>query len=650
MTDIESRMDEVEKTNIEHGALLARLTADKNDDAVTSQSAASFSTTGSTSRPTHSQELYSEVQSLRDTVLSMQSTLATPSHPWEIEVVFLPFPLKKLWQGIEHFKPDSATGLASDEWTQTGAPMSLNTSAMGLGAYHNHSPLYDEWSRDTAGGNRHDAAVPAEWLLPRAYPDSSPAGSRLRSRGLVRMVQMRGPDARSVQQAMVAAFGDVLRQMEAASQLNGSDRWAPSSNEYSRLSRRYAGLQSLWVPLRKVHKDSRLRLLSPAEMLNPTSWTVEFLSSVMMKRKTAASRLYVTSPEAYVQDMHAYERGWTWQRIRELSRVPNPDEEDNEDGSTNASANGDGVPEADALESCWARDEQLDDVPGAPPALASLNMRLQRRATTSSPSLRHMSLLGASSSRRSSSPVVLGPVVRERRSMRHSPMPVSIAAGGRHVSPALSGATRRRVSYAASGRHVSPSVSQQQQQQMAALRRRRRRTRSPSYPAFTPRMTASPSPGPVPAALRQQQRATTPFAYATPHSNVAPLQEIRLVGQHSSRNRAGSADFGVAVDELHDIDIYADEPDAYYGAYSDDEDDEDYSLHERQLPEDEPWPGIEDQQRQAAADDMSVSEEEDGENVDPGAAGSDASSLPSEYPSHGPWPEADEGFRIHEDE
>ena len=62
-----------------------------------------------------------------------------------------------------------------------------------------------------------------------------------------------------------------------------------------------------------------------------------------------------------------------------------------------------------------------------------------------------------------------------------------------------------------------------------------------------------------------------------------------------------------------------------------------------QLPEDEPWPGIEDQENLS-----------DGENIAPRYSDgqSDSSSQPSEYPStQRVWPaDDDEGFRIHEDE
>lgn len=101
-----------------------------------------------------------------------------------------------------------------------------------------------------------------------------------------------------------------------------------------------------------------------------------------------------------------------------------------------------------------------------------------------------------------------------------------------------------------------------------------------------------------------------------------------------------------AADEDFDIPIYESESD---GSYSDESvasaepttrgAQPAFGSQNWQLPEDEPWPGIEDREAHMS----------DGENVDPDRR-SDASSQPSEYPStQRVWP-ADEGaFRIHED-
>ncbi|KKF97252.1 hypothetical protein CFO_g377 [Ceratocystis platani] len=101
-----------------------------------------------------------------------------------------------------------------------------------------------------------------------------------------------------------------------------------------------------WVPLRKIHKDSRLRFLTPAEMITPAAWDVVFLKSVLMK--SSQPRLFITQPEAYVQDRIAFDMGWSWQRLRELSRFYSEDSESQEVG------------EADALEECWTWNDLLD--------------------------------------------------------------------------------------------------------------------------------------------------------------------------------------------------------------------------------------------------------------------------------------------------
>lgn len=594
MTDLESRMEETERLTNEHGTAIARLT-DKNDDAAT-QSVASFSTAG-TSRPTHSQEIYSQLQSLQAQVNSIQSALPTYSHPWEVEVVFLPFPLKKVWQEINQFKTEPGAG--GDDWTQL--PMTYSARAM-----RSQSPSYGDWA--TAD---HDA----EWLLPRACGDKSAIDKRLRSRGLIRKVSVKGRDARSVQVAMHTAFGDTWAEMELPTSPQSAD---------SRLSN-FMGLRSTWVPLRKIHKDSRLRFLSPAEMQNPTLWDVQFLNSVMMR--ASEPRVFVTHAEAYLQDYQAYETGWTWQKVRELTRVYPGLSESQE------------VPEADALEEYWSWSESMDEAPTAQTSMSQRNER--QRRSTSSPSQQHFTM---ARSFRSSSPLVATGQLRDRRGSRPPHIrTVSVPMGTTgHPSPALS---RRRVVSHGQSRRSSPSV--RGISQFAVMKRRR--TRSPSYARHTPRWTASPSPMPIGITDRQHVRGTTPFAYATPHSN-APLQEVRAI-------RAGSAapvppeymaDMDYEPDELFEIEVYESDSD---GSYDDGESgeivthgqaDAAHDSQQWQLPEDEPWPGIEDQGHLS-----------DGENIDPKEPErrSVASSQPSEYPStQQPWLEnGATGFYIHED-
>jgi len=124
-------------------------------------------------------------------------------------------------------------------------------------------------------------------------------------------------------------------------------------------------------------------------------------------------------------------------------------------------------------------------------------------------------------------------------------------------------------------------------------------------------------------------------------------------------NYHGQGTHNAHISDCDDIDIYHDGEDDQSDQFDDDDEDDDQSVANlvmvpqldsqgHQLPEDEPWPGIEDQ--------MS-----DGENVDPRLAdhmqedeeGTDASSQPSEYPSTQMWNHHGSGdgagFHIHED-
>ncbi|KAF5666828.1 hypothetical protein FHETE_6052 [Fusarium heterosporum] len=598
MTDLESRVEEVEKLVNDNRSVLNdsnSAASRRGDDA----SMISVSTSV-TSRPTHSQELLSQVQSLQEQVIQLQSLMPSPNHPFEIEVVFLPFPLKKVWQEAQQFKNEPH--ISNDDWTQL--PMTHSTTTM-----RSEMSLYPDWMAGMA------AEQDTKWLLPKACSDKGVIDRRLRSRGLIKTISVKGSDARSMTMAMNAAFGHVFREMNIFSRPQTTD---PRSSTF-------LGLQSTWVPLRKIHKDSRLRFLSPAEMMTPAVWDVQFLSQVMMR--ASEPRLFITHPDAYLQDFQAYEMGWTWQMLREMSPVV-PDVSDSLD-------------ESKAFEECWSWVEQLDEPPSAE---GSMGLRNERRPTSSSPSQTFYPALQMMKSRSPSVMRAQSPLLSSSRKgsrpphIRTSSMPM---AAPNQVSPALS---RRRVSSYGQGRRASPAILASTQSAIM----KRRRTRSPSH-RFTPRWTASPSPMPLGLIDRQAARGTTPFAYATPHSN-APLQERPV--------RAGSS-APVAVEEEFD-----DESDfniEIYESGSEDMDDSEgehdmeiithgqaipipgQGLQGWQLPEDEPWPGIEDQGH--ASDDENV----DPHHTDPG---SNVSSQPSEYPStQNVWPNNNTTeFQIHEDD
>lgn len=602
VTELEQRMEGVEKTVDVAGT--NNKEADVEDDAAKSI----FSAVTSVAGRANPEEIISQIDSLRAQVTHLQSFLPSYGHAWTVEVVFLPFPLKRLWQELSQFRNDPT--VSNDDWTQI--PMTLSSATM-----RSQSPFGGDWA-----ATDHDA----EWLYPRACGDKSTQDKRLRSRGLIQTVSFRGPDARSVQTAIHEAFGSVFRTLGITPRRQSTD---------PRFSK-YLGLQEAWVPLRKIHKDSRLRFLSAAEMLTSASWDVSFLHSAAMK--SAEPRLFITHPDAYVQDYEAYESGWAWQRIREMDRVLLDVSESQE------------VKEADAMEHCWLWNEQLDEPPSAP---TSLNMRQGRGRVSASPSLIPSAAGQPWGSVSPAVPRGPSPMFSGRRASR----PPHIRTASVPLVPAItsqspaSGSLRRIVSHGQS-RQSSPFTRGPSQ---SGIQKRHRSTRSPSYPHYTPRWTASPSPMPSGVNDRQLTRGMTPLAYATPHSN-APLQERHLLrGGSIARSGTSHVPIEFATDELFDVQIYDSGSDE---SYRDDKDDESISSGElvthvpsnvrdshRQLPEDEPWPGIEDQEQHPS----------DGENRDPDVPqdrASNASSQPSEYPStQQAWPDDTAmGFHIHEDE
>lgn len=624
ITDLEGKVEELEKFANDNDTIASRR-GDRHDDDGATASVISVSTS-TTTRPTNARDLAAQVQVLQSRVTQLQSFLPSLNHPWEVEVVFLPFPLKKVWQDLKEFKRDPT--LSNDDWTQV--PQTNSASIL-----RSQSPVFGDWATPD-----HET----EWLLPKACGDKSVADKRLRSRGLVKTISVSGPDARSVHMAVVSAFGSVFNEMQLLPRRQDADP------RYSR----YIGLQSAWIPLRKIYRDSRLRFLSPAEMVTPALWDVQFLSSIMMR--SSEPRLFITHPDAYLQDYFAYEAGWTWQRVRELTRVY-PDFDESQQ-----------VPEADALEEHWSWSETMDEPPNVN---TSMNLRQSRTRVTVSPSFARFPLIERW---RSQSPAVVrepSQAVHSRSHSRAGSRPPhgrtsSVPMLARHQSAEI----QRRVSTNSHSRRPSPAMRVNVQGGIM----KGRGTRSPSHPLYTPRWTHSPSPMPWGGPHdRQPTRGMTPFAYATPHSNApgpAPPQQPQQDGYRARsgsvvrfephqpyyRHRSSSrptAPTAMFVDE--DINIYNSESDEDYEEDTDSVE----MLTDAQppppaqvtaatwhgMPEDEPWPGIEDRMPQPRSGDA--------ENIDPNVSGSAAqSSQPSEYPSTQIIKrdeDEEEDFLIHED-
>lgn len=575
ITEIEGKMDELEKQYNDDAATSRR--GDRNDDATTQSGLSVVS--DATSRPLHSHELLSKIQSLEEQVSQLKSFLPSFNNPWEVEVVFLPFPLKRIWQDIHQFKAEPT--ISNDDWTQLPATMSSFSM-------RSQSPMVGDWANPSHA---------AEWLMPKACSDKSVTDKRLRSRGLIKKVSVRGADARSVQTAIEAAFGSVFQEM-----LN-----LPRHHEADPRLAKYPGLQSSWIPLRKIHKDSRLRFLSPSEMVTPALWDVPFLNSVMMR--SSEPRLFVTHPNAYLQDMYAFEGGWTWQRVRELTRVY-PDVGD-----------GQGVPEADAMEEHWAWNSQMDEHPSA---TASMSLHNAQRVSQSP-----ADLVARVNRWRSQSPAVAREFAAATSSHRRSMPPHSRPTSLPPVPPGPSRppTLERRMTTAeyhrrsSSGARVAPSGGIMKP----------RFARSPSFGQVTPRQTVSPSPMPWGVHHdRQPPRGITPAAYATPYSN-APPTDPRL-------NRSGSVvrfetHHQYYEDSRHAID---DEDEVYIKQQDSDSDNNNINM--ANLPEADPWTGMDD-----GMDDDEDHALSDSENVDP----EQARRSQQEYARPAFWPGNE--FSIHED-
>ncbi|KAK8879585.1 hypothetical protein PGQ11_000879 [Apiospora arundinis] len=601
VTELELRVGELEKALQDTSSVAtSRYRHTGADDSTASV----ISVATNTSDRSH---LYNELQVLR-AELSALSSDPTHGNPWELEVVFLPFPLKGVWLESRELMSQRLSGANHtdvDQWTQM--PNSLS-------AHEPHSPGFNEWA---------DPDTEFEWLLPRACPPDRMIDKRLQSRGLVKKVAVRGPDAHSVQQAISAAFGTAFRTVSRI-----QSNLYHGSTVHHRVGK-FLGLQQSWVPLRKVHKDSRLRFLSPSEMITPAIWDVRFLKSSVVMKATGVHRLYITQPEAYIQDYDAYENGWSWQRIRELSRVYQDSQSSQQD-----------VPEGDAREDCWAFNDKLDEPPSTQNSFSSLSLRqaaqprLKSTSISPSPQQFYVSHTGQSPSlttgRRSRAPSPFVAFRDQRPGSSLNPLHVRTNS----MPPAFPGPmspqqARRRMASVGLGsvqpypydRRSSPQilrVNANAAHSMAfAQQKRRRATRSPSVPMSarfrrTPRYsTASPSPGPAgfgaPGAT--SGRATTPFFYATPYSN-APYVDNRpnqgVMDEVDEDNRGSGTDSYAAGsgddDDESDFEDDAQMLDLGHPRHRLHTDDETWQ-HEAgqngqqqfQLPEDEPWPGIEDE-------------------------------------------------------
>lgn len=582
----------------------------------------------------------SRVEALEAQVAELQA-IAPPSYlrPWEVEVVFLPFGtrLHGIWSTRESMTPNSRTGSTGiDDWTQT----QHNSLALAQACLASHDQQTD-WERSASDLGEQETT----WLMAKACAMNTRVDNRLRSRGLVRTIQICGPDARDVQAAMLKEFGE-LPEILAEDPFASQDE---NTGEIPRNLRSYIGLQATWIPLRKLHKDNCLRFLNPAEMVTPALWTVPFLSSSVAMRQAGTRRLYVTQRDSYVQSHSDNLVNWTWQKLRQLPRVY---------PETSSFIH---TPEADAQEECWAYDARLDpppshhasaqssfhsqisqlsieSLPGSPEE--QINNEMEMEPISPSDHFSSAAVSPTTSTPRTSIPPPTIPTSpnRQRNPFRpvHHPRTISMSSlipiKGEPTSQ-QNLTTKRRITSLEREREVQSSPITASQ---PLLSKRRRISRSPSRPRNTPRWSVGGSTSPYPF-HDNDGRGTTPFAYATPHSNAPYV------------TRSG-ADIDVYEDDNQDLDASHHEDDQERESTTDaDEDEEEEGGYEQNALSDyDEWQGVQDDRHAGFVSGRKLStrpQQQDEEK-------SEDSESPSEYPSTHPktssGSEKKDGVRLYE--
>ncbi|KFY80446.1 hypothetical protein V499_00745 [Pseudogymnoascus sp. VKM F-103] len=626
---IECRMDRIEKA-LSTKRFQELGLAGRGNGSVTSDNSTVMTSTG------HA-EMYSRIDSRIEALefrLGDLDNAMPPSatNPWEFEVIFLPY-------GLDMNRVWSRTGNP----TQRNAWSTQDTSSphMLLGALSQR--FFSKAATENSWEHILEKSQPTSTVFSaRACGIESVVDKRLRSRGLVRTIHVKGPDAQHVQFAMFEAFEDILQTMSSG---------ISSPSKIPKPLRRYReALGTSWIPLRKLHKDSQLRFLETSEMLTPTLWTASFLAEVSMQQSNIR-RLYITNKDGYVQNGSA---GWTWQKIRHLPLF--------NEGSNSAASSDDGFQASRSFkpsqiqihEPHWHWDERLDG-PVVHQTVTTQQLSLaiitapesdegQASPTSSTSSSEYSPPLRSRTPASEAFGQPISPLTERNLARpihgRTTSMPITVPINFR-PSPGSQG-KRRITSFELQHERVTHSPSPFAPRHSYSFSAKRQRTQSPNRPRDTPRWSAEPPSPYVFEEEREHKRGMTPFAYATPHSNAPYIYNDR----RSMSNVPN--DWGI---DIGNEDSPTDEFE------TDDNNNEDYMSDTDQAyqQEEEDWEGV----NELTADQVKM-EEEDDNNIEARAfsdddedAVSDTSSTPSEYPSTQPLAKysGKKGtFEIHVDE
>ncbi|KAI9641846.1 hypothetical protein NHQ30_009713 [Ciborinia camelliae] len=626
--ELENRVEELEKANAaadESSIGINRNLNESFDSQATKTSSALVANANDRS------DLSSRVESLENRLTHIEAALP-PSwvRPWEIEVVFLPYgpQMMGIWSTNHSICQRSrVNSWASEDWTQT--QQNVLAAAQASLSDQDYSMSWDKIMK----GNSNDRAH----LMPRACSATSKINERLKSRGLVKVVQIKGPDARDVQVALMSAFGDLPKTLSEHA-FSGSRHSLP---QIPKSMENYLGLRAAWIPLRKLHKTSILRFLDPSEMVTPALWTVSFLSSSVAMRTKNMRRLYVTQADSYLQHRNETSK-WTWHKLRQLPRVHDVDSVEIH------------TPEADAAETCWAWDERLDPAEDSSSFASSLSIRLSQEVEDieiepTSPSDQFSAVatpVESSSPTSATASRTLGssPVKQDRHPLKPHPFkPLRTSSMSALAPLTISPMGKRRI-----GSFDRDREPQSSPVQKVSNLKRRRTSKSPSRPRDA--WSIGP-PSPMLSTMQEvsdYKRGVTPFAYATPHSNAPYVEMSSRTRDSTMHEDDGSAIYDTNMDEGYDHNALSD-----YEQFDDDgasEPSSDQDQHPYDI-----WEGMTDdvpQHDSQSTIKMKVAGfgPQDPE-VDEGDE-SDSSDTPSEYPSTQPVGNYIKGgiFHIHVDE
>jgi hypothetical protein len=518
-------------------------------------------------------ETEARMQTLEARLMELEAT-APPSaqRPWEIEVVFIPWgrSLRGLWYSADSYPSSSVhTQL---EWNESSARKSQSAPVSQKGQGWDGEAI-ERWA--SSQGTE-------DWMVPRAPGPNNTTYERLKSRGFVQNIPVKAGGANDLQAAIAVAF-QLVHQVKSFKQESLS---RPSPTQQKRDT--FHGLCAPFIPLRKVHKESRLHFLKPEEMLTSALWTCDFIANnVAMRHSGGLKRLFVTSRDAYMQPDIEEKDDWTWQKLRELPRI------DSQKGDK------DYVPEGDAKEACWEYDPRFDTLLSIHSSLASSFLSGQQPSaqlqTYAPPTMKDGAAVEIEDAiRRPASPSPprnpISPISEfppSSRTQQQQQRITSVTTAPAHLALVQEQVqhSRRRI---ASQEAAKPAV-------VSHKRRRTSRASSADKSAIwnpTPRRSNSPfqffqdqemelvNQGVVTRMKGEgsrivssesklssgRERGTTPFAYATPHSGTAYVDR----------------------DEINnDVEMSDDDSEA-----EDDDDDEDSEEGEE---EEEGWEGVADE-------------------------------------------------------